>query len=234
MLAAVPEYVDLLESLRRGANVCYDSPRALLLEQEGVYMMAATDDAAALEALAHLPARVDLVAVHNRVALPYLARRHGLVHGGCCVQVMYDRPELMPSAGVLDVAHPRPYDWEAVRTHYDLVEPDQLYEHFCSEDFFCGYYQGQLAGFAGLHYEGSMGMLYVFPEFRHRGFGQELVAHTVNRQIALGRYAYAHVFADNVVSIALQRKMGMTFARGNVWWLWRKEEDALPSSHGED
>ena len=224
MLSSVPDHVDLLESLRLGARVIYDSPTAILIDQDEVYMMAATDDDSALEALAHLPDKVDLVVVHNEVALDYLARRYGLEHGGRCVQVMYDRPEPMPSAGRLVIAHPRPEDWDAVRTHYDLVTEEQLYDHFCSEDFFCGYYEGRLAGFAGLHSEGAMGMLFVFPEFRRMGFGEELVAHTVNRQRSLGRYAYAHVFAENEASLALQRKMGMTFSRGNVWWLWREEE----------
>ena len=37
-----------------------------------------------------------------------------------------------------------------------------------------GYHRERLIGFIGEHLEGSMGLLYVFPEFRRQGFGTAL------------------------------------------------------------
>lgn len=221
MTADVPRYVDMLESLRRGVDVLYDSPEAMLIHQpQGACTLGATDSDAARHALdAALPTDVSHLVVRDEALLAYVRERFGLEGHSRCVQICYEG--IMPVVeGPMVIRHPTAEDWDAVRATYDLVDDEHLYRHFVSDDFFCGYVDGHLAAYVGLHTEGAMGMLYVFPDYRRRGLAAQMVSFFVRRQLSLGRFAYAHVFEDNFPSLALQRKMGMTFSSSPIWWTW--------------
>ena len=223
MQANVPGYADMLECLRRGSPVLYDSARAMLIhEQDGVCILGASDVEEAKAALARLPQSTRMIVVRDRRIRDYAIATLGFADSSECVQVYYDSARApRPAGGKLEIRHPSASDWAAVRDAYDLITEEKLHEHFVSDDFFCGYYRGDLVGFAGLHTEGALGMLYVFPAYRRRGFAEELSDFMVNRQLSLGRYAYAHVFIDNEASIALQRKTNMTFADWHIFWIWK-------------
>ena len=220
----VPRYVDMLESLRRGAKVLYDSEGAMLIAEQGnAFILGACDPQQGKLALGSLPADAAMLVVRDREMWQYALQHTPFNHSSACAQVYYAEPLPMPAQGQLDIRHPDPADWPAVRDAYHLIDAEALRAHFDSPDFFAGYYRGQLVAFVGLHDEGAMGMLYVFPAYRRMGFGDEMCAFMVNRQRELGRYAYAHVFVDNTPSLALQRKKHMTFADCTVWWMWHED-----------
>lgn len=219
MLGQVPQYVDMLESLRRGATVLYDGPGAMLLsEASHNYMLAATDPEEGKHALACLPDDARFLVAHEWAMHDYITEVLGHRNSYRCVQAHFDRP-IVCNHHLLTICHPTPADWDTVRSNYHLVDEEELYDNFVSDDFFAAYHEGHLVGFAGLHAEGAMGMLYVLPEYRHRGFAEEITAFLVTRQHSLGRYAYAHIFADNEASINLQRKLGVTLAPNPIWWI---------------
>lgn len=226
MQAAMVEYVDMLESLRRGAEVVYDSPDAMLLVDSGTYMLAAVDKESALVALERFPAGARNIVVRQEELLPYLAERWNMTEYSKCVQVWYAAPTPPIVGGRFRISRPVEADWEAVLATYHLIPPEQLRLHFDSPDFFCAYDGDELVGYAGLHTEGALGMLYVFPAHRRQGVAEELTAYLVARQMSLGRYAYAHIFVDNAASLALQRKVNMSFANNSIWWVWNKASRA--------
>lgn len=41
----------------------------------------------------------------------------------------------------------------------------------------------------------------------------------IRRELAAGHVPYAHVFVENEISAALQKKSGMRFASGSVFWV---------------
>lgn len=78
---------------------------------------------------------------------------------------------------------------------------------------------GELAGFIGMHNEGSLGMLEVLPPFRRQGVAAALEADAVNRLLQKGFTPYAHIIEGNGASIQLQEKLGLCFAREKVYWV---------------
>ena len=80
----------------------------------------------------------------------------------------------------------------------------------------------QLAGFAGTHVEGTLGLLTVLPEYRRRGIATALESTAINRELQEGHVPYCHLYTDNLASRALQQSLGLSFADKNVWWLYRK------------
>lgn len=77
---------------------------------------------------------------------------------------------------------------------------------------------GRLAGFIGRHFDGNMGMLEVFEPFRRRGIGAALERFLITYIMTFSRTPIGDVYADNVGSLALQRKIGMTEAKAYTFW----------------
>ena len=84
---------------------------------------------------------------------------------------------------------------------------------------FCIDENGMLAAFAGIHAEGSMGMLEVLPDCRRRGMGEALEAFLITRQLEKGWVPFCQVFDGNESSLRLQKKLGLKLAPGRLYWI---------------
>jgi len=221
-------HADMLEALRRGsAEILSDSDGALLLKDRSweLYLLAAADPDEGKRLLASLggpggdsgPGDV----VVRGEALAQYAETLGYRHTQPLVQVAYEQEAAPDVPRTLVIRHPDDADFEAVARTYHIVDREQLWENFHSGDFFGGYRDGAFVGYIGTHPEGSMGMLHVFAEYRRRGYAKELYAFQIGRQLRLGRIPYGQVFLDNAASLALQRRFGLTFARGPLYWMWK-------------
>ncbi len=68
---------------------------------------------------------------------------------------------------------------------------------------------GTLAGFAGFHGEGSIGLLEVLPAYRRRGLGGSAApGGRCSLALERGQYAFGQVLIDNAPSLALPEKGG--------------------------
>lgn len=89
-----------------------------------------------------------------------------------------------------------------------------------AEGMVAGEVDGQLAGFAGVHQEGALGMLEVVPAFRRRGLAEALEAAVIGRVLEQGGFPYCHVRLGNTASESLQKKLGLVFDEGRtLCWL---------------
>lgn len=76
-----------------------------------------------------------------------------------------------------------------------------------------------LAGFIGLHQEGGIGLLEVFPAYRRRGLAAALVQGMVRRRLAEGAIPFGHIVEGNEPSLRLQKKLGFSFSKEFVYWM---------------
>ena len=79
--------------------------------------------------------------------------------------------------------------------------------------------ESQLAGFIGMHEDGNMGMLRVFEKFRRHKIGEALEKFLISYIMTFGRVPICDVAEDNVPSIKLQEKLGLTAANANTYWI---------------
>ncbi|MGN1204663.1 MAG: GNAT family N-acetyltransferase, partial [Lachnospiraceae bacterium] len=77
-------------------------------------------------------------------------------------------------------------------------------------------------GFCGEHAEGSMGMLFIFPQYRKMGYASQIESFLINATIQKGYTPYCQIFSDNEASIMLQKKLCLYPAKGNIRWFVRK------------
>ena len=80
--------------------------------------------------------------------------------------------------------------------------------------------EGNLVGFIGEHLEGSMGMLYIYPEHRRQGYAEALEKIGFAKNLEKGLIPFGQVETDNLPSYELQKKMGLTQADKLVYWTW--------------
>ncbi len=223
-------YADMLDALGGGrARVVFDSETAVLARYNAfpMYMLGAEDEAAGERLLDGIPEQEYVVILRGEALIEY-AKAKGMRVSDPCFQVFYEGAPLDES-GPMEIRRPSPEDFDAVAATYSLIPREELRRDFEREDFFCGYLGGKLAAYAGVHSEGSLGMLYVFEEYRGMGLSKQMSRFMVNNQLRKGRLPYAHVFCDNTASLGLQRRNGMTFSSGVIAWARtspRKRDDS--------
>lgn len=81
------------------------------------------------------------------------------------------------------------------------------------------FYHGEPAGFVGVHDEGSMGMMEVFPAFRRLGIASALSAYLIKSELQRGHIPYAQYFTGNTASRKLLEKLGFSFSEQPSIWM---------------
>lgn len=104
---------------------------------------------------------------------------------------------------------------------YDRISPEELSRVVRRGKILLGYEKDQLVGFIGEHLEGSMGLLYVFPEYRQRGFASALEKKYIAKTMDEGFVPFGQVETGNVKSLKLQKKIGMTVSDQVIVWMWK-------------
>lgn len=84
-----------------------------------------------------------------------------------------------------------------------------------------GIFEGdRMAGFAGEHLEGSMGLLEILPEYRRKRYGFRLEAFLIRHFLEHGKLPFCQVIEGNTESMSLQKKLGMEISEQPTWWLF--------------
>lgn len=214
-------YADMRAAMNEGrAEIVYDSETALLLRETvcDVHFLAVQSAQDAEKLLRDLREKDPVVVLHGK-ALFDVAEKLGYEVDPPCCQAMY-AGSLLPIDGELTLRHPNEADFETVDANYHLINGAELHKDFAKPEFLGGYLDGKLVGFAGLHSEGSMGLLTVLPEYRRRGFAQQIYSTLVNNQLQKGRIPYAQIYTDNENSLNLQKKLGFALSSDVIAWSW--------------
>ena len=220
-------FMNMLEVLRRGsADLLYAGEDGVLLYDREVqaHMLSARDRTALERFLPLLDGSSALVG-HELWYREELAGRLDLWAEEPCYQAAWlaeEPPELPPFHGEL-----RPLELDQVPFVYEHYTNSGLGEVSAVEravrrGMLGAFVDGACAGFVGFHTEGSIGFLEVLPPYRRRGLGEVLLLGAVRMAMERGQYPFAQVLRDNVPSLALHRKAGLTVSEDLLFWLFRQ------------
>ncbi|MDO4565283.1 MAG: GNAT family N-acetyltransferase [Clostridia bacterium] len=215
-------HVDMSEAIKRGrAKVLYAGSDGVLLhnEKKGNYLLSSVSYRAAAKLCELIEG--DCVVVRGEGAKEAVQSELGFELGKPCFQCAYLKTERLAVEREEDIRPLRREHIEEVLKHYRLVgEPAYIEGRIDAGEMF-GLFDratGGLMGFAGLHDDGSGGMLEIFPEYRRRGLGLQLERYLVNFQLDKGYVPYGHIYVDNEQSLNLQRKLGMEISAETLNW----------------
>lgn len=114
-------------------------------------------------------------------------------------------------------------DLPQVAAHYKLESKEEIAATIEHGLMFGAEVDGELAGFIGMHTDGSVGMLEVFKKYRRCGVGSALVSHMNNYHADRGWTVYGQVYFDNDVSLAMQRRLGLAESEDYIRWISGKD-----------
>lgn len=158
-------------------------------------------------------------------ALEPAIARFGLRHSMRCLQAAYLRDEMPERDPRLSIGVPDARGFARILETYFMDSPAELRRRRdAGELFFARDARGADVGFVGLHPEGCFGMIEVFPEQRGKGYGAALEAHILRFCLEKGRVPYCQVETENHISLALQRKMGLSISESPMLMAWNEWE----------
>jgi len=235
-------HIDMIEAIRRG------EARLLDIQAGGVLLYHASAATWMMSAPDPVSARILLDSIRGNTGQAYASQANSDLsesdepplfvahqeHSIAMAQALLGLPKSMPclqSAYFADVPLPVPDGPGEIRrldlsslayVHRYYSHPvglEYLQERLAAGVFHGVFVKGRLAGFAGVHAEGSLGMLEVLPEFRRQGVAMQLQAYMTNWHLSLGYTPFAQVKVGNMASLALQRKSGYAVSDRTVTWL---------------
>ena len=217
------ENLGLDRILRRGSGEIIASADGALLVRDrvsGAYMLACDGRAAGAELLDRRVGKdcnLLMVADYSLGMAAY--EKYGFTEKIECYQFAYygKRPD---TDGALNIKPATADDLGVLTRNYHMLGEEELAALVARGSIYLGYCDGSLVGFIGEHLEGSMGILFVFPEFRKQGFGAALQKHLIAATMDKGFVPFGQVEKDNTASLALQKKLGMTRSAGMIVWMW--------------
>lgn len=216
-------HMDMIEDIRRNkARMIAVREDGVLLQDKdsGVYMITARTKDAGERLLSLTEPEGAQYTSHQKFVTESICERFAKKRVSECFQVVYTRKTPLEEPEGFDIRVLDESFAEIVSKHYDMVDDeDYVRERLKAGVVIGAFAEGELAGFAGIHSEGAMGMLEVFEPFRRRGIGHALEICQINKELGRGHTPYAHIFTDNEKSIALQQKTGLKMSGGRVYWI---------------
>ena len=218
------DYLGIKRVLERGSGeIITEQQNALLVHDRisGAYFLACEDKETGIMLFdRYIVSGCDLLMVSNTVLGHAAFERYGFSEMFACYQVAYygEKPAIDSE---LYVKTADEHDLPMLLENYHMISPKELVEVVRRKSLLLGYYQEHLAGFIGEHLEGSMGLLYVFPEYRHRGFGTALQTYLIAKTMEKGYIPFGQIEKDNQDSLKIQEHLGMTRSDKLIVWMWK-------------
>ena len=226
-------HIDMIEALRHSrADILFASEQGVLLRHtaRGRLLLSAGHDEAA-DMILKRAGTFDIIVARYPGCERVLEQSYGLTEKVPCIQHAFMQPTAPEiSEHELKKQHIRFQTLDRtwlpfVRDNYSLgLDDDYLGERLDNQQIFGIFVSGQIAGFAGFHTEGSLGMLEILPDWRRRGYACLLQSHLTRLRLCLGFVPFTQVKAGNQASLALQKKCGYTPADMPVTWMFKPRD----------
>lgn len=217
--------IDMLESLRHNeADVLVADNKGVLLghHYRGLLLLSVSDKQTA-ESIISTVDQADVIVGRPECCLDSSKDLLGLDYSVPCIQHAYLNKNPLPIPPVTAKVMPlTPADLQFISDNYSLqLDREYILERLRSGAIYGIYYQKKLAGFAGFHAEGALGMLEIVPPYRRLGLGYYLQVYMTNLALERGKIPYNQVKTENQISIRLQEKGGYTAAKQPLYWIMR-------------
>lgn len=235
-------HMDMIELIRRGrARLVYQQEGEILLKDmvTGIYFhtrMQPLADIKDWKLPGYLKEHDETIAcmvTHQEDMVDAIRTELGLSVSEECWQVVYTKREKMPVRGLYGPDGIRKEDGLCIRLldetsqdfvieHYEIGDGSYVRSRIRNKAVYGAFYGKEIVGFAGQHEEGSLGMLFVLPEYRSRRVAAALETYMINLSVERGEVPYGHVIIGNTASEKMQENLGLCKAKGKVYWMSKK------------
>ena len=169
--------------------------------------------------------------IHQDSMIPVIEGELGMHVSSACRQYVFTRKEKLPIKGLYR-ADGKPMEsglvikvlteeyTDFVVNAYDSVGGDKyVRRRIAGGNVIGAFINENLVGFAGLHEEGSLGMIYVVPSFRNKHIGMALETYLINLELEKGNIPFVQVKLGNNEADKMQEKLGLFGSKTMVFWM---------------
>lgn len=217
-------YANFIQVIKRKSALFLENDENGLFIQDTVsnaFMLACNDYHLAIKWLKkHEHLHYQLIVVYDKKLVSFIKKRYNLHDSLICFQEAYlSQNELIENHDlVLKLASID--DLSMILKHYHRLSIEEIKEIIDEKHLYLGYVDDHLIGFIGEHLEGSIGLLEVFEDYRRLGYGSELEKRMINLMLKRNLLPFCQIEVDNVKSLSLQKKLGMSLSQEKVYWLF--------------
>lgn len=217
-------YADMWECLQVDkGEILYDGEEGAVVwnREDKLVMMAAFRKEGAEKILGYMPEHVEelQVILHQEFLLPLMEKRYRITEKLMCKRVAYNRKNPLPLPKEIEIRQLDISYAKEILGHYHLGTEEYMKERLSSGCMFGAFVEGKMAGFMGMHTEGSLGMLEVYEEYRRQGIAESLESYMINICLSKGMLPYGDIVIGNEPSFRLQRKLGMKVTKEIFYWV---------------
>ena len=219
--------IDFIEPMRLcTVDILYhEDDGIVMLEKESQSMMISMNDMNKLKTLfsvLHLE-NYDLYNVKQKEIVDLLMNEYHKKDYFACYQAVYMATQpiefTIPDHVSIRVLT-QDYLDDVYHIYHHMSDRDYIKDRIEKKALWGLFHDGQLAGFIGMHREGSMGILEIKKEYQRRGYGSLLESYLMNELLKQKKVPYCQVVVGNEASLALQRKLNMTLSTTYSYWVF--------------
>ena len=185
------------------------------------YMISSTDSGKAAQwILRHSDRNYKLLVASGDSIADFIKEKLSFQNVLKCYQLIFsgEKPKLPKTS--LETRHAAEEDLDFILAHYDILSREELTKIITLRKLVMGLLNGKPVGFVGEHLEGSLGILYILPEYRKQGFAAYLEKYQMNEMLRDGYIPFGQVEVGNEKSLNLQKKLGFKECSGFVYWFF--------------
>ena len=216
--------VSIIVPIKRGtAEVLYATGNCVMIRDKnsGVIMLQTENVGLADRLLDNLHEGVTHIVAHSVSLAELVESKLGYKKRVPCNQAVYSKRPFAIEESELEIRLMKEEDAQEASNMY-FGSAEEAKEHIRRELVYGGFYNGKIVAMIGRHYEGSMGLLVVKEEYRHRGLGEAMEKFLINSLLEKGLTPYCQVIEGNTASLNLQRKLGLDISENLLYWMIKK------------
>lgn len=218
--------VDITEPVKWGfANILYKDEKNIIIHElrSHAIMISMDDMHKFIEQIHKLKLyEYSLFSVKQKECADILAEKYHKPFQFACYQAVYTKNEAieykLPLNTQIHLIESK--DKETIYKNYQLMDHQYIDDKIANKHLWGLYEENQLAGFIGIHNEGTMGMLEVLPDYRRKGYGLLLESFLINEFLKRKMIPFCQVEENNQISLSLQRKLGLEISDTLTYWLF--------------
>ena len=216
-------HVSMTEPIHRGqAEILKADAQGVLLKirTEDILMLSADTPEKGMALLSDLT-EIPTIIVHQESLIEPVMQTYNKAGTTVCYQAVYTGKEPFAIPDDADIRLLDERYCQTMADHYHLSDDPEYMRQLVNLGVMHGIFvENELAGFIGMHTEGSMGLLEIFPKYQNRGLATVLQKYMINFILQKGWVPFGQVIVGNEASMGLQRKLDMEFADGKVTWIY--------------
>jgi tRNA (guanine37-N1)-methyltransferase len=234
-------HMDMIELINRGRAELVRCEKGHILlrdQQSGIFFHTSlteeNDDTFWKELPEAVADRMELLTLHQSSALKSVVKYRNMERIMTCYQSVCTRREKLSVSGLyrtdgqendrgLVIRKATIDQCGIIDQNYSLGhDSEYIRERIEKGCIFVAMVYGELAGFVGMHEEGSLGMLEVLPQYRRQRIGMALETFIINWALEQGYTPYGQIEEQNMKSLALQERVGNYCAKEPLYWMRKR------------